>query len=137
MPANRSPGLVPIRRALISVSDKDFFGTYSPAYISNGWEEFQKLQKGYQTLGHGDRLKWVDTPLPHGLVYLPEFLGSQILVLTPVVAAVLAWGLWVGVREGLVRRREPAQVVLQESAAATASSGLDPVPTRRARAPSG
>jgi dienelactone hydrolase len=54
---------------LISVSDKDFFGTYSPAYISNGWEEFQKLQKVYQTLGHGDRLKWVDTPLPHGLEY--------------------------------------------------------------------
>jgi len=54
---------------LISVSDKDFFGTYSPAYISNGWEEFQKLQRVYQTLGHGDRLKWVDTPLPHGLEY--------------------------------------------------------------------
>jgi dienelactone hydrolase len=54
---------------LISVSDKDFFGTYSPAYISNGWEEFQKLQRVYTALGHGDRLKWVDTPLPHGLEY--------------------------------------------------------------------
>ena len=54
---------------LISVSDKDFFGTYSPDYISNGWEEFQKLQRVYEVLGHGDRLKWVDTPLPHGLEY--------------------------------------------------------------------
>jgi hypothetical protein len=54
---------------LVSVSDKDFFGTYSPQYISNGWEEFQKLQKVYETLEHGDRLKWVDTPLPHGLEY--------------------------------------------------------------------
>jgi dienelactone hydrolase len=54
---------------LVSVSDKDFFGTYSPDYISNGWAEFQKLQRVYEVLGHGDRLKWVDTPLPHGLEY--------------------------------------------------------------------
>src|SRR5579863_1253951 len=27
---------------LVSVSDKDSFGTYSPRYISNGWEEFGK-----------------------------------------------------------------------------------------------
>ena len=54
---------------LISVSDKDFFGTYSPQYISNGWEEFQKLQKVYGALGHGERLRWVDTPLPHSLEY--------------------------------------------------------------------
>src|SRR5712692_703048 len=54
---------------LVSVSDKDFFGTYSPDYISSGWEEFQKLQRVYEVLGHGDRLKWVDTPLPHGLEY--------------------------------------------------------------------
>ena len=52
---------------LVTVSDKDFFGTYSPHYITNGWEEFQRLQKVYEVLGHGDRLKWVDTPLPHGL----------------------------------------------------------------------
>jgi cephalosporin-C deacetylase-like acetyl esterase len=53
----------------ITVSDKDFFGTYSPDYISNGWEEFQKLQKVYEVLGHGDRLRWADTPLPHSLEY--------------------------------------------------------------------
>ena len=54
---------------LVTVSDKDFFGTYSPEYIRNGWEEFQKLQRVYEVLGHGDRVKWRDTPLPHGLEY--------------------------------------------------------------------
>jgi cephalosporin-C deacetylase-like acetyl esterase len=54
---------------LITVSDRDFFGTYSPDYISSGWEEFQKLQKVYGVLGHGDRLQWADTPLPHSLEY--------------------------------------------------------------------
>jgi undecaprenyl-diphosphatase len=46
------------------------------------------------------------------LEHLAEFLGSQILVLTPVIAALLAWGLWVGVREGFVRRREPYRFLL-------------------------
>jgi dienelactone hydrolase len=57
---------------LVLVSAKDFFGTYSPRYIANGWEEFQKLRKVYETLGAADRLKWVDTPLPHGLSYYPR-----------------------------------------------------------------
>jgi undecaprenyl-diphosphatase len=43
---------------------------------------------------------------------LGEFLGSQLLVLTPLVAGLLGWGLWVGVREGLVRRREPYRFLL-------------------------
>ena len=54
---------------LITVSDKDFFGTYSPNYISNGWEEFQKLKKVYEVLGHGNQLAWGGTPLPHGLSF--------------------------------------------------------------------
>ena len=54
---------------LVTVSDKDKFGTYSSNYISNGWEEFQKLRKIYEVLGHADRLGWADTPLPHGLSY--------------------------------------------------------------------
>ena len=54
---------------LISVSDMDFFHTYSPEYIRNGWEEFQKLRAVYERLGAADRLAWVDTPLPHGLAY--------------------------------------------------------------------
>jgi dienelactone hydrolase len=54
---------------LVSVSDKDFFGTYSSEYISNGWEEYQKLKKVYEVLGGADRLAWADTPLPHGLSY--------------------------------------------------------------------
>jgi dienelactone hydrolase len=54
---------------LISVSDADFFNTYSPEYIRNGWEEFRKLRAVYAVLGAADRLAWVDTPLPHGLAY--------------------------------------------------------------------
>jgi hypothetical protein len=46
------------------------------------------------------------------LVHLVEFLGSQLLVLSPLVAAVLGWGLWIGMREGLARRREPYRFLL-------------------------
>src|SRR3984885_4123246 len=52
---------------LVTVSDKDFFGTYSPRYISSGWEEFQKLRKVYAVLGKLDRIAWGGTPLPHGV----------------------------------------------------------------------
>ena len=54
---------------LISVSDQDYFGTYSPDYISNGWEEFQKLQKVYEVLGQAEHLAWASSPLPHELAY--------------------------------------------------------------------
>jgi len=54
---------------LIGVSAKDFFGTYSPSYISNGWEEYQKLQRVYSVLGAADKLDWYESPLPHGLAY--------------------------------------------------------------------
>jgi dienelactone hydrolase len=54
---------------LISVSDLDFFGTYSSEYIRNGWEEFQKLRRVYARLDAAERLAWADTPLPHGLAY--------------------------------------------------------------------
>ena len=57
------------RPLLVLVSDKDFFGTYSSNYIASGWEEFQKLRKVYETLGHGERVSWSSTPLPHGLAY--------------------------------------------------------------------
>ena len=54
---------------LITVSDKDSFGTYSPNYISSGWEEYGKLMRVYETLGKAGNLAWSDTPLPHGLSY--------------------------------------------------------------------
>ena len=46
------------------------------------------------------------------LEHLAEFLGSQFLVLSPLIAGLLAWGLWVGVREGLVRGREPYRFLI-------------------------
>jgi dienelactone hydrolase len=54
---------------LITVSDKDYFGTYSPRYIDNGWAEFAKLKKMYGVLGASERLAWGGTALPHGLGY--------------------------------------------------------------------
>ncbi len=54
---------------LITVSDKDWFGTYSPNYLSNGWDEYGKLKRVYEMLGKPDHLAWSDTPLPHGLSY--------------------------------------------------------------------
>jgi hypothetical protein len=54
---------------LITVSDADFFGTYSPRYIANGWEEFRKLRQVYTTLGHAEQIGWDSTPLPHSLGY--------------------------------------------------------------------
>jgi undecaprenyl-diphosphatase len=46
------------------------------------------------------------------LEHLAEFVGSQILVLSPLIAGLLGWGLWVGIREGLVRGREPYRFLL-------------------------
>jgi len=54
---------------LISVSDKDFFGTYSPQYMASGWEEFQKLKRFYEVMGKPEHLAWGSTPLPHSLAY--------------------------------------------------------------------
>lgn len=51
----------------IQVSSRDYFGTYSPSYLDNGIEEYQKLLKVYRMLGHADHLAWFATPLPHGL----------------------------------------------------------------------
>jgi dienelactone hydrolase len=54
---------------LIQVSAHDFFGTYSPEYLDDGREEFEKLSRIYRLLDHPDRLSWRSTPLPHGLNY--------------------------------------------------------------------
>ena len=54
---------------LISISDKDSFGTYSPNYVSDSAEEYQRLAEIYRILGSSHNLRWADTPLPHGLSY--------------------------------------------------------------------
>jgi dienelactone hydrolase len=54
---------------LIWPSDRDFYATYSSQYITNGWEEFQKLRSVYVTMNRADHLKWAGTPLPHSLAY--------------------------------------------------------------------
>jgi cephalosporin-C deacetylase-like acetyl esterase len=57
------------RPMLISVSDKDSFGTYSPNYVRDSWEEYQKLRRIYRLFSAQQLLSWADTPLPHGLSY--------------------------------------------------------------------
>ena len=54
---------------LISISDKDSFGTYSPNYVVDSWEEYKKLAGVYRLMGAPKLLSWADTPLPHGLAY--------------------------------------------------------------------
>jgi cephalosporin-C deacetylase-like acetyl esterase len=54
---------------LVTVSARDFFGTYSPSYLTSGREEFEKLSRVYGVCGASGRLAWAETPLPHGLSY--------------------------------------------------------------------
>lgn len=55
---------------LILVSARDWFGTYSPAYLENGRAEFARLKRFHQTLGgKPELLQWYESPLPHGLGY--------------------------------------------------------------------
>jgi hypothetical protein len=54
---------------LVSVSARDYFGTYSPSYEASRLEEFPKLAAAWKALDAADRLKYADTPLPHGLSY--------------------------------------------------------------------
>jgi dienelactone hydrolase len=54
---------------LVAASARDFFGTYSASYAASGREEFARLARAYQVLGAPDNLKYVETPLPHGLSY--------------------------------------------------------------------
>ncbi len=54
---------------LVLVSAKDYFGTYSPNYIRNGWEEFERLRAMYALLGAREKLAWEDVAVPHSLGY--------------------------------------------------------------------
>ncbi len=54
---------------LVAVSERDFFGTYSSRYISDGLKEFSRLEKVYETMGRPGHIRWHSTPLPHGLAY--------------------------------------------------------------------
>lgn len=59
---------------LIWPSDRDLFATYSPNYLRNAWQEYQRLSRTYEILGRADRLGWADTPLPHALAYRDRLL---------------------------------------------------------------
>lgn len=54
---------------LVLPSERDFYATYSPDYIRNGWEEYAKLSAVFDKLGKGNAIQWTGTPLPHALAY--------------------------------------------------------------------
>lgn len=54
---------------LVLASARDFFGTYSPRYISNGRAEFARLRRVYAAMNAADRIEWDETPTPHMLSY--------------------------------------------------------------------
>jgi dienelactone hydrolase len=52
---------------LLTVSERDSFGTYSPSYLRSGEEEFARLQRIYALLGARSNIEWKTTGLPHAL----------------------------------------------------------------------
>jgi len=93
-PSLASPG--PVLAALVALA------TFAPVLAWNAQTAWVSARH-VASQGRGGNLT---------LVHLAEFLGSQLLVLTPLVALLLGWGLWVGAREGLARRREPYRFLL-------------------------
>jgi len=57
------------RPLLIITSARDFFGTYSPTYESNGLEEYGYLSGAYSTLAAAEKIERRESPLPHGFSY--------------------------------------------------------------------
>lgn len=98
---------------LITVSARDFFGTYSPSYLTSGEEEFAKLAKAYGVLGHRERIEWFVSPLPHALSpdmrlsvyrFFEKWLrGSDEAVKEPNVSPEPEKELWVGATGNVVR----------------------------------
>jgi hypothetical protein len=98
---------------LLMVSAKDFFGTYSPSYLSSGRQEFGKLKKVYEVLGKPENLAWGETPLPHSLSYdmrlriyrwfLRWLRGEDQAVEEPPVTVEKDETLWVGPTGNVVR----------------------------------
>jgi hypothetical protein len=55
------------RPLLLLSSARDFLDTYSPNYIRNSREEYRRLAEAYRVLGHADKLRYAESPLPHAL----------------------------------------------------------------------
>ena len=99
---------------LIAVSAHDFFGTYSPSYISNGRAEYVRLKRAYEVLGkNASKLSWYETALPHGLShdlrvqiynhFESVFRGSDKSVVEPIVQLEADEQLYAGSTGNVVR----------------------------------
>ena len=126
---------------LISISDKDSFGTYSPNYVVDSWEEYQKLARIYRLMGTPKLLQWADTPLPHGLSYDSRLqmynwfsqhlkgTGEQIAK-EPEVAPERDADLWVSQSGSVVRSfggETPFSLTKQRAASLEKPAGLPPL----------
>lgn len=100
---------------LVLVSAKDDFGTYSPNYLRNGWEEFVKLRRVYELLGEAGAIAWEDVAVPHALGYearlrvynwLLRWLqpGAAVVEREPAVAPERDEELWVSERGSAARQ---------------------------------
>ncbi len=130
---------------LVLVSARDFFGTYSPRYLSSGRDEYEKLSRVYRILGHPDHLDWRDTPLPHGLTYslrldiynwFQRWLkkSDRQIEEEPPVAPESANALWVGATGSVVRdfgSLRPFDLIKRRATGlsrATVTSHTEPLP---------
>jgi dienelactone hydrolase len=132
---------------LVEVSAHDFFGTYSPRYLEDGREQYTKLARVYEILGHPEHLVWRSTPLPHGLTYslrleiyncFERWLknSERRIAEEPPVAPEPANLLWTGPSGSVVRDYNSLRPIdlIKQTAAAIHPSGDTPfrVPPRRA-----
>jgi len=91
-----------LRHPALYVSTSLALAVFAPVVVWNarqGWVSAQHVA----SQGRGDGLTWR---------YLVEFVASQIGVLTPLVAGILVWGAWYGLREGFGRQREPYRFLM-------------------------
>jgi hypothetical protein len=98
---------------LVTASARDFFGTYSPSYLTSGDEEFRKLQRIYALMDATDRVQWMDSPVPHALApnmrvaiynFFEKWLrGSDRTVAEPPVKPEPETALYVGATGNVVR----------------------------------
>lgn len=116
---------------LIEVSAHDFFGTYSPNYLNDGREQYQRLAHTYATLDRSEHLAWRSTPLTHGLTYslrleiynwFERWLmkSDRVIAIEPAVAPESDRQLWVGPTGNVTRdfgSLRPFDLVRQRAAA--------------------
>jgi undecaprenyl-diphosphatase len=77
-------------------------GLFAPVLVWNarhGWASFSHVAS--DGIGRGAEI-----------IHVAQFFLGQVGVLTPLMAGALAWGAWIGWREGVIGRREPYRFLM-------------------------